>query len=776
MKKITAYTLVSATLLIASCTKPSVTTQDTGERFVDSLMSVMTLDEKIGQLNLVDGGALYTGDGRKGVAGQEIASGEVGAILSLVGQKHIREVQKIAVEQSPHGIPLLFGLDVIHGYKTIFPIPLALAATWDTAAVRTSAVIAAKEATADGLNWTFSPMVDIAKDARWGRIAESAGEDPYLGSLMARAYVEGYQGRAETPDVLYNSPEKLLACVKHFALYGAAEAGLDYNLTDMSKLRMHNEYLAPYKAAVEAGVGSLMSSFNAVNYTPAVGDVYLLDHVLRGYWGYEDGLVVTDYGSIGEMEAWGTVADEDAAAAALEAGNDLDMCSRRFIKYLRSAVEKGKTYENYIDKACRRVLLAKYKLGLFKNPYKYCDETRPAKDIYTDEHRAEARRIATESLVLLKNEGDLLPLAKKGKIAVVGPLAGNGKQYLGMWTHCADTTTAKYQTLYQAISKATEGKAQVLYARGSNIYDDPVLEANASAFNTGFRDSRSAEAMLNEAVSVAKKADVIVLAVGESREMTGECASRTDLRTPETQLRLMQALAKLGKPMVCLYFNGRPVVMEWERKNIPAILDVWFAGSEAADAIADVLFGDAVPSGHLPVTFPQATGQEPLYYNHLATGRALGDKPWFRKYQTNYIDCDGEPAFPFGYGLSYTTFSYYGLRVSDEVISLNTPGYKDTVDVCVTVSNTGSRDAAEVVQLYIHDVSASIARPVKELKDFRRIFLKAGESQEVVFRVSQEMLGYYLENAEYQVEPGTFEVMVGGNSRDVLKTTFELIE
>ena len=652
------------------------------------------------------------------------------------------------------GIPLLVGMDVIHGYETIFPIPLALSCSWDMAAVEQSAAIAAKEASADGINWTFSPMVDITLDARWGRYSEGNGEDPYLGSLITKAMVKGYQGD-------YSRTDNIMACVKHFALYGASESGRDYNTVDMSRVRMYNQYLPPYKAGAEAGAGTFMSSFNLVDGVPATANKWLLDDLLRGEWGY-DGMVVTDYGSIGEMLSHSVSANlQEAAAQALKAGTDMDMCSMGFIATLEKSLKEGKVSETDIDKACRRVLEAKYKLGLFQNPYKYCDPKRRKKDIFNDENRRAARDIAAETFVLLKNEGNLLPLKKQGKVALIGPLANTRANLAGTW--CVAYTPDKYSTLKEGMERALAGKATLLYAQGSNITRDAELQ-KAGEFGKTIERGDDAQ-MKAEALAVAKEADVIVAALGETADMSGECASRTDLCLPDVQMELLQELNKLGKPIVLLNFSGRPTVMTWENENIPAILNVWFGGSEAADAICDVVFGDKVPSGKLTMSMPQATGQEPLYYNHQPTGRPVpeGTKE-FRKYQSNYLDVRNDPLYPFGYGLSYTTFSYSDLQLSATEMSPT-----GSVEASVTVTNSGKVDATEIVQLYIRDLVASVSRPVKELKGFERITLKAGESKNVTFIITPEMLKFYNYDLKYVLEPGDFSIMVGPNSRD-LKT------
>lgn len=748
------YLLSIALFAASACLNTAVAQQKGMKEFVDDLMSKMTLQEKIGQLNLMVAGDITTGQAMNTQVGGAIAAGNMGGIFNIKGAKEIREMQELAVKKSRMGIPLLVGMDVIHGYETIFPIPLALSCSWDMAAVEQSAAIAAKEASADGINWTFSPMVDITLDARWGRYSEGNGEDPYLGSLITKAMVKGYQGD-------YSRTDNIMACVKHFALYGASESGRDYNTVDMSRVRMYNQYLPPYKAGAEAGAGTFMSSFNLVDGVPATANKWLLDDLLRGEWGY-DGMVVTDYGSIGEMLSHSVSANlQEAAAQALKAGTDMDMCSMGFIATLEKSLKEGKVSETDIDKACRRVLEAKYKLGLFQNPYKYCDPKRRKKDIFNDENRRAARDIAAETFVLLKNEGNLLPLKKQGKVALIGPLANTRANLAGTW--CVAYTPDKYSTLKEGMERALAGKATLLYAQGSNITRDAELQ-KAGEFGKTIERGDDAQ-MKAEALAVAKEADVIVAALGETADMSGECASRTDLCLPDVQMELLQELNKLGKPIVLLNFSGRPTVMNWENENIPAILNVWFGGSEAADAICDVVFGDKVPSGKLTMSMPQAVGQEPLYYNHQPTGRPVpeGTKE-FRKYQSNYLDVRNDPLYPFGYGLSYTTFSYSDLQLSATEMSPT-----GSVEASVTVTNTGNVDATEIVQLYIRDLVASVSRPVKELKGFERITLKAGESKNVTFTITPEMLKFYNYDLKYVLEPGDFSIMVGPNSRD-LKT------
>ena len=730
------------------------------DRFIDQLMKKMTLEEKIGQLNLPVTGEITTGQAKSSDVAKRIRNGEVGGLFNLKGVERIREVQRQAVEESRLGIPLLFGMDVIHGYETIFPIPLGLSCTWDMKAIEESARIAAVEASADGISWTFSPMVDVSRDPRWGRVSEGNGEDPFLGAAIARAMIRGYQGK----DMSRN--DEIMACVKHFALYGASEAGRDYNTVDMSRQRMFNEYMLPYQAAVEAGVGSVMASFNEVDGVPATGSKWLMTDVLRKQWGF-DGFVVTDYTGINEMIDHGMGDQQTVAALALNAGVDMDMVSDAFSGTLKKSVEEGKVSAAAIDAACRRILEAKYKLGLFDNPYKYCDVNRPKKQIFTKEHRAIARKTASESFVLLKNEG-VLPLSKKGTIAVVGPLANTRSNMPGTWSVAAVLDNAP--SLVEGLREVVGDRAKVVTAKGSNLIGDADYEKRATMFGRELhRDNRTDRELLDEALKVAAGADVIVAALGESSEMSGESSSRTNLEMPDVQRALLQELLKTGKPVVLVLFTGRPLVLTWEEEHVPAILNVWFGGSEAAYAISDVLFGDVNPSGKLTATFPQNVGQIPLFYNHKNTGRPLQEGRWFEKFRSNYLDVSNEPLYPFGYGLSYTTFAYSDIHLSSTEMSAD-----GELTATVTVTNTGSRDGAEVVQLYIRDLVGSVTRPVKELKGFEKIFLKAGESRKVSFSITPELLKFYNYDLLFVCEPGDFDVMIGGNSRDVKKARFLL--
>lgn len=730
--------------------------------FISSLMQKMTNDEKIGQLNLLTGGEATTGSVVSSDVENKIKKGQVGGIFSMSSPARIRKAQEIAVTQTRLKIPIIFGMDVIHGYKTMFPIPLGLSCTWDMNLVERSARIAATEASADGLNWTFSPMVDIARDPRWGRISEGNGEDPYLGSQIAKAMVKGYQG----DDISKNNT--IMACVKHFALYGAGEAGRDYNTVDMSRVRMYNEFLPPYKAAVDAGVGTVMTSFNEIDGIPATANKWLFTDLLRRQWGFK-GMVVTDYTAVNEMIDHGMGDLQQVSALALKAGVDMDMVGEGFLTTLKKSLQQGKVTQKQIDDACRRVLETKYKLGLFDDPYRYCNEERAAKEIYSEANRKEARAISAGSFVLLKNENHALPIKKSGIIALIGPLADNRSNMPGTWSVSADFT--KPVSVLEGLKEVAGSNAKILYAKGSNLTEDSLLEQRATMFGkTLGRDSRSDEALLKEALDIAVQSDVIVAALGEAAEMTGESASRTDIGIPDVQRKLLEALLKTGKPVVLVLFAGRPMTLVWEQQNVPAILNVWFPGSEAGTAIADVLFGDVNPSGKLSATFPQNVGQIPLYYNHKNTGRPLPDGQWFQKFRSNYLDVSNDPLYPFGFGLSYTTFSY-----SDITLSSNTFKPNEKITATVTVTNSGNITGKEVVQLYIRDMAGSITRPVKELKGFQKIELKAGESKTVSFTISAEDLKFYNSDLKFVAEPGDFKLFIGTNSRDVKEVDFKLL-
>ena len=765
MKKVFRRTsLLLAAILMGSTSIQAQKSPQDMDRFIDALMKKMTVEEKIGQLNLPVTGEITTGQAKSSDVAKKIEQGLVGGLFNLKGVAKIRDVQKLAVENSRLGIPLLFGMDVIHGYETIFPIPLGLSCTWDMKAIQKSARIAAVEASADGISWTFSPMVDISRDPRWGRVSEGNGEDPFLGGAIAKAMVLGYQGDKLNDQLKRN--DEIMACVKHFALYGAGEAGRDYNTVDMSRNRMFNEYLYPYQAAVDAGVGSVMASFNEVDGVPATANKWLMTDVLRKQWGF-NGFVVTDFTGIAEMVAHGIGDLQTVSARALNAGVDMDMVSEGFVGTLKKSLTEGKITMKTLDTACRRILEAKYKLGLFDDPYKYCDLSRPARDIFTKEHRDAARKIASESFVLLKNEpaktgqAPLLPLQKKGTVAVIGPLANTRSNMPGTWSVAARLND--YPSLYEGLKEMMAGKVNITYAKGSNLIGDAAYEERATMFGRSLnRDNRTDKELLEEVLKVAADADIIVAALGESSEMSGESSSRTDLNIPDVQHTLLEALLKTGKPVVLTLFTGRPLTLTWEQENVPAILNVWFGGSEAAYAIGDVLFGDVNPSGKLTMTFPKNVGQIPLFYNHKNTGRPLQEGQWFEKFRSSYLDVDNEPLYPFGYGLSYTTFQY-----SDIALSASAMGQDGSITAAVTVTNTGKRDGAEVVQLYIRDLVGSITRPVKELKGFEKIFLKAGESKTVTFKITPELLRFYDYDLKQVAEPGDFDVMIGGDSRNV---------
>ncbi|SMB98307.1 glycoside hydrolase family 3 domain protein [Hymenobacter roseosalivarius DSM 11622] len=740
----------------------SVNTQKMNQ-FVADLMQKMTLEEKIGQLNLVSVGFDVTGPVVSKDVDANIRKGNVGAVLNTYTPVAARKLQELAVKESRLKIPLILGYDVIHGHRTILPIPLGMAASWDMPAMERGARIAAEEAAADGINWVYSPMVDIARDPRWGRIAEGAGEDPYLGAQIARAMVRGYQG----PDNDMSKPANVMACLKHFALYGAAEAGRDYNTTDMSLVRMYNEYLPPYKAAIEAGVGSVMTSFNDINGIPATGNKWLMTDLLRTQWGF-NGFVATDYTAINEMTAHGMGNDAQVSALALNAGTDQDMVGEIFLKNLALNLKAGTVKQEQIDLACRRVLEAKYKLGLFQDPYRGVTEKRAKATMMKKEFIADARSISRKSLVLLKNDKNTLPLKKTGTIALIGPLANRQRDMIGSWSGAGDWKQAV--SLEQGIKNVAGNGVKIVYAQGANITDDQQMIERLNAHGGELNiDKRTPEAMIQEAVQAAQNADVIVAAVGESQGMTGEAASRADITLPGQQLELLKALKKTGKPLVLVLMNGRPMALSWENQNADAILETWFSGTQGGNAIADVLFGDYNPSGKITATFPQVVGQVPLYYNHKSTGRPFNGTDKLDKYKSRYLDVSNEPLYPFGYGLSYTTFSYGKPELSKTTIKQN-----ESLEVRVTVRNTGNVDGEETAQLYIRDMVGSISRPVKELKGFQKVALKKGESKTLTFRLTPDDLKFYNNELRFVSEPGDFQVFVGTNSRDVHEAAFKM--
>ncbi|MCH7415586.1 beta-glucosidase BglX [Belliella sp. R4-6] len=753
MKKYAVFLLVLGGIF-SSCSNVANNQEDYYSSRADSVLSLMTLEEKLGQLNLPAAGDITTGQAESSNIAEKIKQGKVGGLFNLKSASKIREVQRIAVEESRLKIPLLFGMDVIHGYETLFPIPLGLSSSWDMELVEKSARIAAIEASADGINWTFSPMVDVSRDPRWGRVSEGNGEDPFLGAQIAKAMIKGYQGDDLT---LENT---IMACVKHFALYGAPEAGRDYNSVDMSRQRMFNEYFLPYKAAVEAGVGTVMTSFNDIDGIPASGNKWLMTDLLRDQWGF-NGFVVTDYTAINEMIDHGMGNLKEVSAMALKAGVEMDMVGEGFLTTLEKSLEEGKVSQNQIDEAVRRILIAKFKLGLFEDPYKYADPERSKRDVFNAEHRKTAREIASQTFVLLKNENNILPIKRESTIALIGPMADNKENMAGTWSVAGNFEKAI--SLREGLENAVEDKAKVVYARGSNITSDSVLESRVSIFGKPtYRDDRPEEEMIKEALAAAKNADVIIAAMGESAEMSGEASSRSDIEIPENQRNLMKALLKTGKPVIMVMFTGRPLAIKWESENVPAILNVWFAGSEAGDAIADVLFGDVNPSGKLTATFPQNVGQVPIFYNHKNTGRPLPEGEWFQKFRSNYLDVSNDPLYPFGFGLSYTSFDYSDIKLS----AADLEG-EQKLTASIELKNTGEFDGAEVVQLYVRDLVGSITRPVKELKGFQKVKLKAGESKTITFELTKEDLKFYNYDIDFVFEPGEFEIMIGGNSRDV---------
>jgi beta-glucosidase len=727
------------------------------ESFVSGLLGKMTLEEKIGQLNLPSTGFDLTGPVASKNVEESVRNGLAGGVFNLYTPASVRALQALAVGQSRLHIPLLFGYDVIHGHKTIFPIPLGLSCTWNPELIEKSARAAAKEASADGLNWTFSPMVDIARDPRWGRIAEGAGEDAYLGGLIARAMVRGYQG-----DDLTRS-DALLACVKHFALYGAVEAGRDYNPADMSRLTMYQNYLPPYKAAVEEGVGSVMVSFNEVDGVPATGNRWLVTDLLRKQWGFK-GFVVSDYTAITEMTQHGMGTTARCAELALRAGVDMDMVSEAYLKYLKKLVAEKVVTEEMIQMACQRILEAKYKLGLFSDPYRGCSEERAQQEILTPENRKFARELAERSFVLLKNANGTLPLKRSGVVALIGPLTDSRRDLLGSWSAAGDWKMAV--NVLDGIKDAAGPELSILQARGANLLDDPELLATLNASGAAIvRDSRSPQAMIDEAVAIANKADVIVATLGESFAMSGEAASRSEIGLPDNQEELLRALEKTGKPIVLVLMNGRPLTLPWEAAHCSAILETWFGGIEAGNAIADVLFGDYNPSGRLTATFPRNVGQIPLYYNHKNTGRPYNGEPRV-KYVSRYLDVPNSPLFPFGFGLSYTTFSYGDVKLSQRSLKDD-----DTLVATVDITNTGQRAGEETVQLYISEPVASVTRAVEELCGFQKIILQPGQHSVVSFKITTQDLKFYNGDLAYDWEPGDFTVRIGHDSSPLNSAT-----
>jgi len=705
---------------------------------VDSVLRLMTLDEKVGQMNQYNGpwsatGPLTNDDNLL----TQIKEGKVGSMLNVTGVARTRELQDLAM-QTRLRIPLLFGQDIIHGYRTTFPIPLAEAASWDLEAIERSARIAAIEASAAGVHWTFAPMVDIARDPRWGRVMEGAGEDPYLGSLIAKARVKGFQGKG------LGNTDAVMACAKHFAAYGAAVGGRDYNSVDMSLRQLHEVYLPPFKAALDAGAATFMNSFNDLNGIPATANKYLQRDILKGEWKFK-GFVVSDWGSVGEMINHGYAKDnKDASMLATNAGSDMDMESRSNIQNLAQLVKEGKVKMSVVDDAVRRILRKKFEMGLFDDPYKFCNEAREKEQWNNPAHLDAEKDMARKSIVLLKNENQLLPLKKAGaqkKIALIGPLVRSIKEHLGFWSYDWPDDSTRITSLWDEVQKKAGGD-KLLYAKGCNIND-------------------SSKAGFDEAIAIAKDADIVIMSVGEARDMSGEAKSKSNIHLPGVQEELIKAIIATGKPVVVMISAGRPLVFNWTVDHVPAILYTWWLGTKGAEAIADVLFGDYNPSGKLPMSFPGTEGQIPIYYNYYNTGRpATSDSDRF--YRSAYIDFSIYPKFAFGHGLSYTNFNYSSVTLSSKSLKGN---QKLTASVIVT--NTGKYDGTEVVQLYIRDMVGSVVRPVKELKGFQKIILKAGESKTVLFTITTDDLKFYNNDLKYDWESGEFEIMIGTSSKDV---------
>jgi beta-glucosidase len=726
-------------------------------RFVAQLMDRMTLQEKIGQLNLLSVGSAVTGPIMSVGAEDKIRRGLAGGVFNSIGPQVVRPLQTMAVKETRLGIPLLFGYDDIHGHRTIFPLPLALACTWDMELIERTARATAAEATADGVNWVFSPMVDIVRDPRWGRVAEGAGEDPFLGSRIAEAMVRGYQGTDLT------NPRAVAACVKHFALYGAAEAGRDYNTVDMSRGRMLNEYLPPYEAAVKAGVASVMTSFNEVDGLPATGNKWLLTELLRHAWGFR-GFVVTDYTAINEMIEHGVGDEAKVGELALSAGTDMDMVGEIFLTHVADLITAGRLKVEQVDAACRVILEAKYDLGLFEDPFRGLSEERVKNEIMSPEKLSLARQAATESFVLLKNDKDLLPLSGSKRVAYIGPLIKDNRNLIGCWSAAGDWRQTK--SIWQALVERF-GESSLLYARGCNLIDDPELLKKLGDGQATV-DSRSPSVMIEEAVQVASQAEVVVVALGECLGLTGEASCRSNIGLFENQVALLQALKATGKPIVLVLMNGRPLTLTWENENMDAILETWIGGTMAGAAIVDTLFGDANPSGKLTMSFPRSVGQIPIYYNHKNTGRPLDPEHPELEYRSRYLDESNFPLFPFGFGLSYTRFEISPAVLSDTVLYDG-----ETLTATVEITNVGMRDGAEVVQMYVRDMVGTVTRPVQELKGFRRIFLRPGETATLEFQLTAEDLKFYNGEFEFVSEPGLFQLAIGTNCLDVQTQQFE---
>lgn len=727
------------------------------EKKIDVLMSKMTLEEKVGQMNQYNGFWDVTGPAPVGGTAEQkyenIKKGLVGSMLTVRGVKEVKAVQKIAVEQTRLGIPLIIGFDVIHGYKTLSPIPLAEAASWDLKAIEKSAETAASEAAASGINWTFGPMMDISKDARWGRVMEGAGEDSYLGSKVAVARVKGFQG-----DNTFKSPLRIAATAKHFAAYGFVESALEYNASEISNNTLFNQVLPPFKAAVDAGLKTVMTSFNTINGTPASGDKYLLRDVLKNKWGF-NGFVISDWASIREMIPWGFSKDENAAAiSAVEAGTDMDMEGGIYVPYLIDLVKQGKVKQEFVDDAVRRILRVKYELGLFDNPYRFLDEKREKEVIGSKANREAVLDMAKKSIVLLKNDTNLLPLKKSGqKIVLLGSLAESKNSPLGSWRIAADSNTA-----VSVLEGMQQYKGNTLnYVKGLDLTTVEPTFLTEVQYNT--TDKSGFEAAKN----AAKDADVVVMVLGEHGFSTGEARSRTNLDLPGLQQEFLEEIYKVNPNIVLVLNNGRPLTISWAAEKIPTIVEAWQLGTETGNAVAQVLYGDYNPSGKLPMSFPRNIGQVPISYNHYSTGRFTNKDN--NVFWSHYSDVEKTPLYPFGYGLSYTTFEYSNLKINKKTFSKG-----EKVEVSVDLKNTGKVTGKEVAQLYLHDEFASVAKPVKELKGFEMVELKAGETKTITFTLTDAELGFYNPQNEFVVEPGSFKVMVGGNSDATLSDQFEV--
>ena len=744
----------SACLLLAELNHAQNVPAGNGKRTidekVDSVLRLMTLEEKIGQMNQYNGDWEATGPITKdGDKQNQIRNGKLGSMLNVTGVDHTRELQEIAME-SRLKIPLLFGQDIIHGYRTIFPIPLAEASSWDTSIIKLSARIAATEAAAAGVHWTFAPMVDIARDPRWGRVMEGAGEDPYLGAVIAAARVRGFQGNG------LGNTDAVMACAKHFAAYGAAIGGRDYNSVDMSDHTLWEIYLPPFKAAADAGAATFMNSFNDLNGIPATGNSYLQRDILKGKWNFK-GFVVSDWGSIGEMINHGYAKDNyEAALEAVTAGSDMDMESRSYIDNLSKLIKEGKVKHELIDDAVRRILRKKFEMGLFDDPFRFCNKEREQQQWNNGDNLKAEKMVAEKSIVLLKNENQLLPLSKQVRtIAFIGPFVKAVRDNLGFWSYSYADDSSRIVTQWQGVQNKVGPTAKLLYAKGCGIND-------------------SSRAGFAEAIEIAKQADVVIMSIGEASDWSGEAKSRSSLRLPGMQEELVKAIYATGKPIVILINAGRPLIFDWTADHVGAILYTWWLGTEAGDAIADVLFGDYNPSAKLPITFPRTEGQIPIYYNHYSTGRpATSDSDRF--YRSAYIDLSIYPKFPFGYGLSYSHFNYSDIELSSATMKAD-----ETIIATITVTNSGNYDGEETVQMYIQDFVASVVRPVKELKGFEKIFLRKGESKQVQFRIDVNKLKFYSQRSgsdvepKYIYEPGDFKVYIGGNSQDVKESRFTL--